>query len=376
MQRNPIPLTFVISGLENRKMKLLTRWPPFLTGLVASFLHLSQIRSRALISDLFQSLLLILWLKWSGPLPVSGGCPQGSILGVWLFNVTTYDQEDDFVTNDQARLGLQPRHYREPPSPEHVNHREEAQPTTSSPSGEQVTALDLSPISNRCFRLTDRHIEFCPNVVNAPTTPAVLVTPPREEKVRTQVLLEKPVKIQKYVDDNLSIEKVNFGNVAPSLSNGVWVKTKQAVPSKNTFRSVTTNAKKKGMVVNADKTNMICVSDALSYTPASFIIDSESNRIDCRESMKVLGFPFSNKPKVSLHVSGVVKRLRQRYWMLTHLGKIGFDEEELVKVYRSSILPVADYCAPAYHPMTTDIHDQQLENAQIGALREERRCLL
>lgn len=152
MQRNPIPLTFVISGLENRKMKLLTRWPPFLTGLVASFLHLSQIRSRALISDLFQSLLLILWLKWSGPLPVSGGCPQGSILGVWLFNVTTYDQEDDFVTNDQARLGLQPRHYREPPSPEHVNHREEAQPTISSPS--QIRT-DKSPTSKNLSSVTD-----------------------------------------------------------------------------------------------------------------------------------------------------------------------------------------------------------------------------
>ena len=33
--------------------------------------------------------------SWSVPRNVTGGCPQGSILGVFLFNVTTDDLEDD-----------------------------------------------------------------------------------------------------------------------------------------------------------------------------------------------------------------------------------------------------------------------------------------
>ena len=31
----------------------------------------------------------------SAPKPVNGGCPQGSVLGVLLFNVTTDDLEDE-----------------------------------------------------------------------------------------------------------------------------------------------------------------------------------------------------------------------------------------------------------------------------------------
>ena len=37
---------------------------------------------------------------WSSPLEVHGGVPQGSILGVFLFNVTTDDLEDGALVDD------------------------------------------------------------------------------------------------------------------------------------------------------------------------------------------------------------------------------------------------------------------------------------
>ena len=244
-------------------------------------------------------------------------------------------------------------------------------PTSSSPqlSGQPPSILDLSSIHDRHFRLTEQHIKFHPNVVNVPTSPAIIITPPREEKVGTQVLTKKPVLIVKYADDNLSVEKINFGNVQAATINNKLVESKLAIPSQNAFRSITTNAKKKGMLVNADKANMVCISDSLSYTPTTYFYDSNDNKIECGHEMKVLGFWFSSKPTVSLHVDKIVKQLRCRYWSLTHLGKVGFSKEELVAVYKSTILPIADYCAPAYHPMTKDIHNQLLENAQVGALR-------
>ena len=48
--------------------------------------------------------------EFSDPLPVFGGCPQGSLLGVFLFNISTDDVElapEEFLqeTTDSVRVG-------------------------------------------------------------------------------------------------------------------------------------------------------------------------------------------------------------------------------------------------------------------------------
>ena len=306
---------------------------------------------------------------WSTPLPVEGGCPQGSVLGVYLFNNTTDMLEDDFMRMERRRLRLP-----EPPPP-----REEYNPTPAPPAVGLVTSspvshdlplpsASLSPILAGGFAWQDKQVAYRPQL---PTTLAqpVLVDPPVEAKVGTQVLVEKQVRVFKYVDDNIICEKVNFGQVPATDAGGETEKVKQAFPSQNAFRCITENAKAIGMQVNSLKTNLLCISDAINYKAKVFIVDSDGNRIDCADNLKVLGFHFSNRPTVALHVEETLKKMRKKYWFLTNLGKVGFSREELVQVYQSLVLPIADYCAPAYHSMLTDVQDQQLENAQIGALR-------
>ena len=52
-----------------------------------------------------------------------------------------------------------------------------------------------------------------------------------------------------------------------SHSNNGKTKTEQAFKSQNSFRTITRRAEDKGMVVNTDKTQLIVISDSLSYTP-------------------------------------------------------------------------------------------------------------
>ena len=66
---------------------------------------------------------------------------------------------------------------------------------------------------------------------------------------------------------------------------------------------------------------------------------------------------------------GPCKRFRRQYWTLFHLRRAGFSSEELAKVYRTVMLPVADYCQVVYHSMITDEQDQLIERLQSKALK-------
>ena len=303
--------------------------------------------------------------QWSEPLAVSGGCPQGSLLGIILFNVMTEFLEDDFINFENERLGLLAARAVEPVEVEAL--RDPPRDAVCSSPKHETDFFDpaMSPI----MKQVDSYANYTPLIKLKPTPQPVLLVPPIENKVGTQVLTVKAVKIFKYVDDNISVDKVNFGQVDVTVVGGNNVKFKLAINLQNAFRSISVKAEEMGMVINSDKTQLLTISDALHYRPKAFILDSNNTRIDSVEQMNVLGFHLSDRPNVNAHVNHILKRMRLRYWMLYHLRKLGFNEAELVRVYRTMILPVADYCCPAYHLMLTDLQDQHLERAQIGALR-------
>ena len=310
--------------------------------------------------------------SWSTPLDICGGCPQGSILGVLLFNVTTEDLEENFENSEKRRLGL-------PENPVEIPQQEERESlppnlVTSSPrDGRQAEDPGLSPVQRGFFNHDGTEVVFRRGTRNRPK-PGIeedgQVLVPLETAVGSQNLVEKPVKVYKYVDDSVTSEKLNFGTERlVDTPSGFQEKKKQALGSQNAYRSITRNAQRKDMVVNEDKTNIICISDALNYTPKTFILDNADRPIECSESIRILGFDLSNRPSVSLHLQGVMRRMRRRYWSLRHLKRLGMSTAGLIEVYSSNILPIADYCDFVYHSMMTDEQDELLENAQVGALR-------
>ena len=98
------------------------------------------------------------------------------------------------------------------------------------------------------------------------------------------------------------------------------------------------------------------------------IEDVAGNELTSGASMKILGFHFSASPTVEEHVRAIRRRFRQKYWVLIHLKSFGFTEEELARVYRTVVCPVADYCAVVFHSMLTDAQDEELDRCQAHAL--------
>ena len=207
----------------------------------------------------------------SKPRIVLGGVPQGSILGVFLFNVTI----DGFEAGS--------RDIRSCPTIGGAD-----RPQTEAQQGHRDRSYELyaeRPYNRPGFKQWE----------------------------------PRPLIVLKYVDDNVLVEKLCFDGLVIDMDGK---KVAQAIRSQNLFRLITREADSWGMKVNSSKTLMLCISDSRTYLAEAYIEDEEGRRVCSSDHMKILGLHFSNKPDMNAQVNDICRKFRSRIWVLRHLHHV------------------------------------------------------
>lgn len=153
------------------------------------------------------------------------------------------------------------------------------------------------------------------------------------------------------------------------MVDGAQVKDKFAVRSGNLFRRIGFQAGSIGMVVDNDKTQIMCIAETKQYVSRANFFDLYGDRVETQSSMGILGFVFSSDLDMSRQVEDIKRKFRARIWSLRHLRHVGLSESDLLKVYKSVILPVDDYCSCVYNSSLTLTQSQALERLQAQSLK-------
>ena len=304
---------------------------------------------------------------------VDGGSPQGCLLGNYLFCITT-NQLNRCVdeANNQQNVTLELSQ-----NGADATHSSPARSDRSLPSpiAKPMTDLELGSASeeeeiyasnflyfNQARRIDDsEELSF---VASQEEINRALGTPAGWE--------DRDITIKVYIDDLNAVEKILQTNAVSAISQ---TKRKLKVHSPRTerlFESINEKSRQIKMQVNQAKTQILCISASSSDSVSSYIrpkIDGEVTETRSGDHLKIVGFHFDEKPSVACHIRHTCAKFRSGLWSLRKLKHIGMGEDDLMKIYKSTLRSVVEFASVVYGPMLTSAMETDIESLQLRATK-------
>ena len=156
------------------------------------------------------------------------------------------------------------------------------------PRGPRLTARDWSFMQGGRNRRRRRNLQ---RKINYSDEGEISVAPELNKKTGLRWRAVDPRKL-KFVDDFMILSKINMDSATAiqAGAHGRPVKSKHDIQSQNVFRRVAARAEARGMVVNKKKTQILRISDALTYHASACNRDADGTAVSSGPKLKVLGF--------------------------------------------------------------------------------------
>ena len=122
------------------------------------------------------------------------------------------------------------------------------------------------------------------------------------------------------------------------------------------------------MRINAAKTQLLCLSQAINYNVNSFI-KVDGKEVESGDCLKILGFRLGRRGDMTEQVKALKKGFAAGVWTLRHLKKMKIEPERLTAIYCSLLRAQIEYAAVVYGSMLTEGQNKDIERLQATALK-------
>ena len=184
----------------------------------------------------------------------------------------------------------------------------------------------------------------------------------------------------KYMDDASVQESVDLTtSLATKIDRSgplpYWESSGKVLPNENTcMQSEINNIKQlsdaREMVLNPDKTKLMIINFTHNHQFQSQLsIPQSSSKIELCFETKLLGYWLTVDMKPARHVQHILKTCYSRLWAISRLKSAGVSDDDIFYFYSMKIRTVLEFAAPVFSSMLTERDKDDIERIQKIVLK-------